>query len=555
MSWYLKYRPQQIKDLDLTRVREQLLRLMDSGKFPQTFLFAGPKGTGKTSSSRIIGAMLNDPANEKVVEAIFLDPSSNKKNKSLAEPDPESDFAQRVFRGQSLVVQEMDAASHRGIDDIRQLKERIYIPPQEGSMAVYILDEVHMLTNEAFNALLKILEEPPPHVVFILATTELHKVPATIVSRCNLINFYKASTQEIIDRLKKILKNEKIEFEEEALLEIARRSDGSFRDAVKLMEVASQQGKITLKKVDELIGGSALVEVKKLIELVLAKDELGICQFFISLRQRNFDEEYFVKSLLNYLHQNLLGSLGVIDFKSQLQPKVSQFLLNQIIKVDLEQTSPISYLPLELKLLSLVQKSKKGKTGAPNSGNDSGKNKNTTSQNSKSEQKKAASKQEGKTIQNETVEELAAQEQELADDNGDKDDDDLMVIEDELTNDQSQKIEVFDGVSLSQSLCERWTDFLTMVEKQNSTLAALLRSGQPQSGANGVARVKVYYSFHKEQLQQPKLKRIIEECGQKIVGDKISFKFELTTPPSEAEVVEVPAKTESLEALAEEALM
>ncbi|KUK79892.1 MAG: DNA polymerase III, subunits gamma and tau [Microgenomates bacterium 39_7] len=533
MSWYLKYRPHQVADLDLTRVREQLLRMMESGKFPQTFLFAGPKGTGKTSASRIIGAMLNDPANEEAVTKIFLDSTSKGKAVSLSEPDPKSDFARRVFSGDSLIVQEMDAASHRGIDDIRQLKERIFIPPQEGSMSVYILDEVHMLTNEAFNALLKILEEPPPHVVFILATTELHKVPATIVSRCNLITFYKANTQEIIDRLKKILKQEKIDFEEEALLEIARRSDGSFRDAVKLAEISSQSGKITLKKVDELIGGSALVEVKKIIELILAKDEVGICQFFISLRERNYDEEYFIKSFLSYLHQNLLGSLKVVDFKPTLEPKVSQFLLNQLIKLDLEQTSPISFLPLELLLLSLVQRAKKDKPESAPS-NDSGEKK-IVEKKSLKQTSSSENKQTKKSVEKLEKEEEPLSESPL----------DSSVME--VVNDSSH--------SLSESLCERWHDFLQMVEGKNSTLAALLRSGQPHSGPNGVAQVEVYYRFHQEQLEQPKLRKIIEDCGQKIVGDKISFKFILTSPPTTAEVVDVPAETKNLETLAEEVLM
>ena len=553
MSWYLKYRPHQVADLDLTRVREQLLRMMKSGKFPQTFLFAGPKGTGKTSASRIIGAMLNDPSNEKAAQQIFFDSAAKNQKVTLKEPDPSTDFAKRVFSGESLIVQEMDAASHRGIDDIRQLKERIFIPPQEGSMAVYILDEVHMLTNEAFNALLKILEEPPPHVVFILATTELHKVPATIVSRCNLITFYKASTQEIIDRLKKILKEEKIKFEEDALLEIARRADGSFRDAVKLAEISSQSGELTLKKVDEMVGGSAIVEVKKIIELILAKDEVGICQFFISLRQRNYDEEYFIRSFLGFLHQNMLGSLKVVDFKPTLEPKVSQFLLNQLVQLDLNQSSPVSFLPLELLLLSLVQRAKKDK---PESGSSSGSSGDKKKDVEKKEKEMVSASEKKTAVKKEmsiTVDEMQVQDP-LGINHKNR-----QTLENaslESLKDSSQ-IEVINDSdqSLSESLCERWHDFLQMVEKKNSTLAALLRSGQPQSGPNGVAHVEVYYRFHQEQLEQPKLRKIIEDCGQKIVGDKISFKFVLTSPPTTAEIVDVPAETQNLETLAEEVLM
>jgi len=499
MSWFLKYRPRQISDLDLSDIRQHFLKLMENGRFPQTLLFAGPKGTGKTSASRIIGAMLNDPANEKAVQSIFFNKKTSK-NISLKEPNPKLEFSQRVFRGQSYVVQEIDAASYRGIDDIRRLKERIFLPPQEGIMAVYILDEVHMLTNEAFNALLKILEEPPAHVVFILATTALHKVPATIVSRCNLVLFHKASLEELVKRLEKVLKQEKIKFKQEALLEIAQRSDGSFRDAVKLTETVADQGKITLEDINKLIGGSALVEVKKLIDLILTKDEKGIADFFSSLRSQNFDPDYFYQSLFNYLHQNLLGALGAVDIKPELEQKVSQFLLKVLLEIDFNQVSPIPFLPLELKILFLIQQSKQ-KGGLANNTN-----------------KKKLQKEEEV---------------------------DLSSSVEYMTSDDS----------LSSSLCERWDDFIKKVEVSNLTLAALLRSSQPKPGPNGVAEIRVFYRFHQEQLEQPKFRSIIEQCGESIVGGKIRFRFVLTEPQVEAELVDVPSHTKELESLAEEILM
>lgn len=548
MSWFLKYRPHQIADLDLTEVRERFLQLMDHGQFPQTLLFAGPKGTGKTSASRIIGAMLNDPVNEKTVQALFFDKKKSDKL-SLKEPDPELDFSKRVFKGQSYVVQEIDAASHRGIDNIRQLKERIFLPPQEGIMAVYILDEVHMLTNEAFNALLKILEEPPSHAVFILATTELHKVPATIVSRCNLVSFRKASLQEMVARLKKILQQEKVKFEEDALLEIARRSDGSFRDAVKLAEIASQNKNITLEAIDKLIGGSALVEVKNLIELILSKDLTGISQFFNSLRDRNFDQEYFYQSLFLYLHQNLLGSLKAIETKPQMEQKVSLFLLNQLTSLDLNKSCPIAFLPLELRLLMLIDKAK-------SSENSGGKN------TKKIKNESAVADKKTKTLEKEVKADKKTKTKELdlakADNPAISDDLSTDFTEDVMNQDASDEIFSVmsaNSESLSQCLCSRWEDFLKMVEKNNSTLAALLRSSKPKAGENGTAEVMVFYRFHQEQLQLPRFKHIIENCGEQIVGDKIQFKFVLTEPESNAELVDVPAKTDSLEALAEEALM
>ncbi|MBU0576226.1 AAA family ATPase, partial [Patescibacteria group bacterium] len=213
MSWQRIYRPKTIQGLHLTNVRETLQQLMDKGQIPQVLLFAGPKGTGKTSLARIIGAMLNDPANEKVVDYQFFNGSKPKNNKYV-EPDFELNFNDRIYRGKSFIVQEMDAASNRGIDDIRELKERVALPPQDGKMTVYILDEAHMLTSAAFNALLKLLEEPPVHAVFILATTEFHKIPETIKSRCSVIHFRKADHEELKQALRGVLEAEKISFQE-----------------------------------------------------------------------------------------------------------------------------------------------------------------------------------------------------------------------------------------------------------------------------------------------------------------------------------------------------
>ncbi len=537
MSWFLKYRPKQIKDLDLVDVRQTFQNMMDSGKLPQTMLFAGPKGTGKTSTSRIIGAMLNDPANEKIVERVYF--KKEKPKGKLKEPKPTRDFAKRVYRGQSFVVQEMDAASNRGIDDIRSLRKRISLPPQEGKMAVYILDEVHMLTNEAFNALLKILEEPPQHVVFILATTELHKVPPTVVSRCTTVSFHKASLEEIIGRLEKILKEEDVEYEAEALAQIAKRADGSFRDAVKLAELAAQSGDVTAENLEAVIGGSAEVRVEKLVEAVLAKDEVKVAKVFQELRAENFDQDYFYQTLFNWLHTNLLRSIGVEPGEPNVNQKVSTFLLKALLNSELKADSPISFLPLEVTLLDIIDQAKS------KSGSNSGQSK----QDEKTEQKKVSAKKnksQSKAKKSQSKKE-AKQNQTVLESDLEKKVSSKNPLEPETVNQ--------DGESLSKVICERWEELVKSVSKHNSTLGALLRSGKPKAGKNGTARIDVYYRFHQEQLQQPKFKSIIESCGQKITGKRVAFKFVLVNPPKKAELLEVPAETEKLEALAEETLM
>ena len=196
-TFYLKYRPQKLADLDLREVREGLLRIVKGGKFPHALLFAGPKGTGKTSAARIFAKVVNC------------------QNPKDGEPCNQCDACREITKGTAMDLIEIDAASNRGIDDIRALRETIKLSPVKLKYKVYIIDEVHMLTLEAFNALLKTLEEPPTHAIFILCTTEPDKLPETIISRCLRFNFRKAKIEEIVEGpLKRAVENESFEVED-----------------------------------------------------------------------------------------------------------------------------------------------------------------------------------------------------------------------------------------------------------------------------------------------------------------------------------------------------
>jgi len=331
MAWYRQYRPKIIAELDIVQVRNSLEAMMKAGKIPQSLIFAGPKGTGKTSASRILALLLNDPKNEDLVDQLYFSKNPKKKKQLIfQEPDPNTSLAEKVYRGQSYLVHELDAASNRGIDDIRLLKERIALPPQGAKMAVYILDEVHMLTTEAFNAFLKILEEPPSHVVFILATTELQKLPATIISRCTLLNFHKASEEEIVTSLERVLKTEKIKYEKEDLIKIAHRADGSFRDAVKNLELACQSGQLQMEVLNAYLGQDNLIYIKELLKCLLAKDAKAISLIFEELRSKNYQQKDFYKDLLEFLHDDLLINFGVKEGKAFTEAKIDQFLLKEL---------------------------------------------------------------------------------------------------------------------------------------------------------------------------------------------------------------------------------
>ncbi|TSC86666.1 MAG: Uncharacterized protein G01um101416_633 [Microgenomates group bacterium Gr01-1014_16] len=241
MTLYLKYRPQKISELDLKLVRERLEKMLDSGKdLPHAWLFSGSRGTGKTSAARILAKAINCKRDKR---------GKGDKGGNY-EPCNECETCKSVTEGSAADVIEIDAASNRGIDEIRELRERVGLAPMQAKFKVYIIDEAHMLTNEAANALLKTLEEPPAHSIFILCTTEAEKLPETVRSRCAEVKFAKPSVEEIVEKLEKVAKAEGFKVQESGLKEIAKAARGSFRDAIKLLEQVILDGGDVGKVID-----------------------------------------------------------------------------------------------------------------------------------------------------------------------------------------------------------------------------------------------------------------------------------------------------------------
>ncbi|MFZ1721608.1 MAG: DNA polymerase III subunit gamma/tau [Microgenomates group bacterium] len=511
-NWNRKYRPTAIEQLHLTDVREQLKKLFSSGSFPQALLFAGPKGTGKTSASRIIGATLNDPQNRKALEIVF---GNSPGTASFESPDIHSALVSKILQGESYVVNEMDAASNRGIDDIRQLKERVALPPQEGAVSVYILDEAHMLTTEAFNALLKILEEPPKHAIFILATTEMHKLPDTILSRCQLIQFNKASIEELSIAISKVLDAEKIPHDETGVTEIATQSEGSFRDALKLAEFVSRSGKVSQKTVREVSAGSLSGKIETLISALLQKDAKKIIEIFTQLRNQKVQQNYLHTQLLEFLHDSLSRSILNADQKSPLNSKVCIFLLHEYSDEFLTIPSPIPLLPLELKSLEIIERSQKKPPEKPDR---SGGNSSSTQKKSPKISETPKSEEAAKSLQN------------------------------------FQMDSVSNTMGDGQLLCKQWEQFAELVSEENSTVAALLRSAKPISGEQGSAIIRVYYTFHQEQLQEPRISAILNKPLSILCGGFVSLTFVKSDIPETAEILDV-SDASKLESLAAQALL
>src|SRR3989344_8591969 len=248
MVFYRKYRPQKIEELDSKEVRDKLYSVLESSSVSHAFLFTGPKGLGKTSTARIVAKSLNcerlagstsHVANKKKK----ISPTSDqRKAKSGVEPCNKCEQCTSITNGTNLDILEIDGASNRGIDEIRDLREKVRLLPVSSAKKIYIIDEVHMLTTEAFNALLKTLEEPPSHAVFILCTTETEKVPDTIASRCVHFSFPKATAPEVVASLAKVVEAEKIVIDAKALELLAASVDGSFRDGMKLLEQLNLTG-------------------------------------------------------------------------------------------------------------------------------------------------------------------------------------------------------------------------------------------------------------------------------------------------------------------------
>lgn len=296
MNLYLKYRPRTIEELDLSGVRKTLGDIVKANKIAHAYLLTGPRGAGKTSTARVLARIVN----------------CEKNSEKLGEPCNKCAACKSILDSSAVDVIEIDAASNRGIDDIRELKEKIRLSPAILPKKVYIIDEVHMLTTEAFNALLKTLEEPPSHSLFILCTTELHKVPETIISRCVQIQFTKATSVEMQRSFARVLDGEKAKAEEGALAYLSKAVDGSFRDGVKILDqVISSTAYVKLADIEQVVSGSVGFKIAGMVAALCQKNVKESLNSLNEATGNGVDLTYLLVSLMRGLRDKLLA--GEVD--------------------------------------------------------------------------------------------------------------------------------------------------------------------------------------------------------------------------------------------------
>ncbi len=494
--FYRKWRPQTLSEvLGQEPVTQTLRHAVEGGKIAHAYLFCGPRGTGKTSMARILAKAVNCP------------------NQIGGEPCNACDICRSITEGRALDVIEIDAASNRGIDEIRSLREKANYAPSLARYKVYIIDEVHMLTEAACNALLKTLEEPPGHVIFVLATTEAHKVIATIISRCQRFNFHRLAQTEIMDKLQLICQKEGIQIELDSLRLIARAATGSLRDAENILQqlIAYYGNQIELDQVQAALGISGDSRVRRLVQCVVNRDVAAGLQVINSLESDGVDLRQFNLGLVEYLRGLLLAksqceeAVNVTsEDLAEMESLATNATLNYLLKavksfssIDFRSDS-YSALPLELALLDCALSPPTGQEQL------------TTTK---------PSEVVGATEITEPPESIEEAEVPAA-------------LESTEVSESIEEAEVpvtLDSTELPDKeisqdidyLRSHWKEFIKSLRGEGSSgnLDAFLRSAcDPVTVEDDTLVLGFYYSFHKEKIEDAKYRHLVEKKLNEVFG-------------------------------------
>ncbi len=322
---YRKYRPKEWNEVvGQDHVVTTLKNAIAADRVAHAYLFAGSRGTGKTTLARLLAKAVN-----------CTNPELSKR------PDNECEHCKAVNENRFLDLIEIDAASNTSVDDVRDLRDKINFSPSQGKYKIYIIDEVHMLSTAAFNALLKTLEEPPPHAIFVLATTEIHKIPATVLSRCQRHEFRRVPVDEIVANLKKIIRAERIQADDDALIQIARQSAGGMRDAISLLDQLSSTGdKITLSLAQTVLGTATSQTVLDIISSIMDHDPAHGLERIHKALDAGADSRSLGRQIVEYLRGLMLIQMGnanqveaTADVKKQMQAHAKSFSTSDVLRM------------------------------------------------------------------------------------------------------------------------------------------------------------------------------------------------------------------------------
>jgi DNA polymerase III subunit gamma/tau len=508
MALYLKYRPQNLDQLSgQDQIKQTLLTAFQNGQLSHAYLLVGPRGTGKTSTARILAKMVNCEKGGPI-------------------PCNECDTCKSITNGSNLDLIEIDAASNRGIDDIRSLRENIKLSPSSAQKKVYIIDEVHMLTTEAFNALLKTLEEPPSHALFILATTDAQKIPQTILSRVTRLDFKSANNPDLIKALKVIVEGEKIKIDDEALMLLAKAADGSFRDGVKLLDQLASSGEtITTEIVEKVLQTSNFDQVIELLNAISKKDATLTLSLLEKQLENGLNTKELTQALMDLLRQlvfiksNLGEQLVKNNFGDEkylvLVELAKKYEMNDLVKdLDILQTSieklktaSILSLPLELAMVEICEDFARGPATS------------VSRRTSSLPSVAAVMRQDLSEVSPLATDMIAT----APENNVNLDSKDDKQKTDDVTSPDILKIQ------------EKWTFILETIRPFNFSLEALLRNVKIAECNDGLVILEVPYSFHQRILEAPKSRDLLESTLSEVLGKSIRVSTVLGVRPQRIE--------------------
>lgn len=560
MVFYRKYRPQTFSEMvGQETVKQALVSALAKGTLGQSLLFCGPRGCGKTSTARIVAKSLNCENIRRLSAAVGSKKLATNEwlptaDLSVVDPCNECASCRAITQGSHIDIIEIDAASNRGIDDIRGLQERIGLSPSIAKQKVYIIDEVHMLTTEAFNALLKTLEEPPAHTILILATTEAQKIPQTILSRCNRYNFTLASKKELIQALTRVAKEEKIKIDDDALALLADRAEGGFRDAVKLLDqVAGMGTAITYGTIEAYFHMPTQGMNLQFLQYLIAGQEHEALALLSSIALRGESLQSFTVQFLRLLRSLLLlqvnltptGNDGGLADKNLALQKFTQavskadiiVLLKLFTQAEREMKGmSLPQLPLELATIEFVDLAHHIATARPGQPTTNGR---PPAKKEKEEAKEVVT-QELLADPALPPEEIGAMIAESSDNIVSAN---VAEIEEKLASGQQKELTKRPAINdrpptkkthpngSLEVIRTSWPAVIQAVKEQNHSVALLLRNAALKQYENDVLTVCVFYKFHKERLENEKVRKFIESVFADTFGKPIRLACTLGEKP------------------------